>query len=152
MSNYFFDTSALVKVYHKEVGTELVEEIYENPENTIYISHLTKVELISALCKKYRTNDISHEAFILAYDKFLADCINVFQLIFFYSDLLEEAKELILQYGQTKELRTLDAIQLATYQETLNEDCYFVCADKKLFMLLKNIGIKLYPLNEEKER
>ena len=68
MSNYFFDTSALVKIYHKEVGTELVEEIYENPENTIYISHLTKVELISALCKKYRTNDISHEAFILAYD------------------------------------------------------------------------------------
>ena len=145
MSSFFFDTSALVKIYHKEVGTEIVEEIYENPDNKIFISQLSQVEFLSALCKKIRTDEITTDAFTMAYDKFATDLENRFQVIVFFSELLIEAENLICQFGQSKELRTLDSIQLATYYETMDKECFFVCADKKLYKLLKDIGIRVYP-------
>ncbi len=43
---YFMDTSALVKIYHKEAGTEKVLNIYKSTNN-ITISELSKVEFIS---------------------------------------------------------------------------------------------------------
>lgn len=43
---YFFDTSALVKIYHKETGTKKVLNIYKSKRN-IVISEFSKVEFIS---------------------------------------------------------------------------------------------------------
>lgn len=45
---YFLDTSALVKIYHKETGTEKVLNIYED-KNDIVIWELSKVEFISTI-------------------------------------------------------------------------------------------------------
>lgn len=53
MMSYFFDTSALVKVYHKEIGTDLVLPIYKS-EDQIFISELSKLEFISTVYKKFR--------------------------------------------------------------------------------------------------
>lgn len=41
----FFDTSALVKFFHEETGTELVTQLINNPQNEVWISELTIVEL-----------------------------------------------------------------------------------------------------------
>jgi uncharacterized protein with PIN domain len=41
--NYFFDTSALVKIYHDEEGADKVLEIY-NSDGQITISELAKVK------------------------------------------------------------------------------------------------------------
>ena len=40
--NLFFDTSALVKFFHEETGTELVTQLINNPQNEVWISELTK--------------------------------------------------------------------------------------------------------------
>jgi predicted nucleic acid-binding protein len=50
---YFFDTSALVQLYHYEVGTERVEEIFDQSASHIVISELATVELYAALARRY---------------------------------------------------------------------------------------------------
>jgi predicted nucleic acid-binding protein len=56
---YFFDTSALLKVYHPEAGTRRVEEIFQSTANRLIISRLASVEMESAFSKKIRTGVIS---------------------------------------------------------------------------------------------
>lgn len=41
--DYFFDTSAIVKIYHQEDGSETVLPLYKGNESII-ISELSKVE------------------------------------------------------------------------------------------------------------
>jgi len=46
---FLFDTSALVKRYHIEPGSDKVDEIFESPDNVLIISELALVEVASAL-------------------------------------------------------------------------------------------------------
>jgi predicted nucleic acid-binding protein len=48
MINFFIDTSALIKIYHKEVGTEEMLTIYKGSD-TLAISELAKIELLSSI-------------------------------------------------------------------------------------------------------
>ena len=47
---YYFDTSALVKRYHREVGTEIVDSIIES-DAEIYFSSIAIAETVSALVR-----------------------------------------------------------------------------------------------------
>jgi len=47
---YFFDTSALVKLYHAETGTPVVDQIASAAGTRILISRLTVAEMTSAFC------------------------------------------------------------------------------------------------------
>jgi uncharacterized protein with PIN domain len=51
--NFFFDTSALVKFFHVEAGTELVTQIMEHSSSEIWISELARIEFISALYRRF---------------------------------------------------------------------------------------------------
>ena len=42
--NYFFDTSALVKLYHPELGSQGVAAMFGEPDRRIVISRLGGVE------------------------------------------------------------------------------------------------------------
>ena len=52
MALLFFDTSALVKRYYEEPGTETVDTLIEG-DKTIVISSLSVVETVSAFRRKY---------------------------------------------------------------------------------------------------
>jgi uncharacterized protein with PIN domain len=45
---YFFDTSAIVKIYHEEEGSKAVLPIYSG-NDSILISELSKVEFLSTV-------------------------------------------------------------------------------------------------------
>ena len=60
---YFFDTSALVKRYHREVGTEIVDAAFDDKDATRIISDLSVIEFYSAFAKKVRTGEITEEDF-----------------------------------------------------------------------------------------
>jgi len=49
---YFFDTSALVKIYHREPGSEYCLDLYLGCSHLI-ISELARVELHSAILRKH---------------------------------------------------------------------------------------------------
>lgn len=63
MKRYFLDTSALVKHYHQEVGTDTVDEIFNSKERLLLISDISIIEFHSALGLKVRTAEITKDAF-----------------------------------------------------------------------------------------
>jgi predicted nucleic acid-binding protein len=63
MADSFLDTSALVKYYHPEEGTQEVTRIIEEPDSRHSISRLSLVETVSAFAVKYRTGEaLLHES------------------------------------------------------------------------------------------
>ena len=59
MARYFFDTSALVKRYHPEPGTQVVLAMFGERGATIRVSRLALVECVSAFCVKVRSGHLT---------------------------------------------------------------------------------------------
>jgi PIN domain nuclease of toxin-antitoxin system len=59
MPDNFFDTSALGKHYHQEVGSTRVDQILADQGSRHFISRLTVVEIQSVFAKKVRTGVLS---------------------------------------------------------------------------------------------
>ena len=58
MTWYFLDTSALVKRYHGEAGTDAIDRIFAQSLAELVISRLALVEVTSALAFKVRTGEL----------------------------------------------------------------------------------------------
>lgn len=65
MPNYMLDTNALVKYYHEEAGSSKVKALIDDPQNPIFISDLSIVELISSLAKKCVSANCVYPPFIM---------------------------------------------------------------------------------------
>jgi uncharacterized protein len=137
----FLDTSSLFKLYHKEIDTEIMEDIFsKNNVTTIYLSEITKLEFVSTIWKKFRTKEIS-----------LLDAENTLALFELDSDkydfiktdtlVIERSNRLLNKYGVSG-LRTLDSIQLSSALTIKNNADLFISADKLLVELLKEEGLK----------
>ena len=63
MKVYFLDTSALVKRYHQERGSQVIDAVFAEQDRQIVISDLSIIELGSALAKKVREGEISVEKY-----------------------------------------------------------------------------------------
>ncbi len=55
---FFFDTSALVKFFHVESGSEIVTQIMEHPASEIWMSELARLEFTSALYRRFRNKTL----------------------------------------------------------------------------------------------
>jgi uncharacterized protein len=52
----FLDTSTLFKLYHKEDGSDMIDELFNNNKiKAIVLSELSKIEFVSTVWKKVRT-------------------------------------------------------------------------------------------------
>ena len=112
--NYFFDSSALIKLYHPELGSERIAAMFGGPDRRIIISRLAGVELHSALALKTRTGHLAGGDAAALRIRFLDDVANGALALVAVSDFHYPAAErLIIRYGDRKGLRTLDALQLA---------------------------------------
>ena len=56
--NLFLDTSALVKFFHFERGSNTVSDMIESSENQIWVLDLVRAEFSSALHRRYRNKEI----------------------------------------------------------------------------------------------
>ena len=140
--NYFLDTSALVKIYHIETGSDSVIEIYGS-EDIIIISDLGKIEFLSAIFKKYREKDIDEETVNAVIDRFEDDLKNKYKLLKFSSLVLDEAWSLIKKHAKDFSLRTLDSLQLAFFKTYCEDDNIFVCADTRLVKIVELEGYEV---------
>lgn len=127
----FLDTSALVKYFHEEEGTDNVTPLIENIDNDIWISELAFVEFVSALHKKYRTGVLDKQHIALAVEGFTETCA-IFSVEPLGQAVAQEAIVLLNQYGPTNNLRTLDALQLAAFSLIAETNSIFVSADINL--------------------
>ncbi len=135
MPHYFFDTSALVKYYHTEIGSPKVIAIVDASANISFISRVTLVEMHSAFARRVRTGEITDFTFYQWRKRFFADLRSRRFRIIRSSHLHErEAMRFLVKRGLVHSLRTLDALQLAAAAWLRDQGRldWFVCADATL--------------------
>ena len=115
MPNYFLDTSACAKLYHKELGSDYMERILLQSGSLAIISHLSIVELESVLSIKVPTGEINEQQVEVARRCLRADLRQRRLLVGppVHPRHFHAARVLLVKYGATEGLRTLDALQLA---------------------------------------
>ncbi|MEK7400133.1 MAG: type II toxin-antitoxin system VapC family toxin [Candidatus Poribacteria bacterium] len=140
----FFDTSALIKLFHDEIGTENITEIVNDPQNKMWISELTVIEFINFTYRFYsesRINDKELSDLICEFDK---EC-DRFNIVSLNEAVIKEARELLTKLGKSIPLRSLDALQLASYNLVYedNKDWAFVTSDIRLIQIFQITGGKV---------
>ena len=144
MARSFFDTSALVKYYHPEPGTESIDRLINEPGAELVISRLTLVETTSVFATKVRTATFDAAHFARLRGRFASDVSRKrYQVIRLLNSHYDRAQDLIRSHGLTRQIRTLDALQLAValnlYLEAPLD--FFVCADHRLCSLAISEGL-----------
>jgi hypothetical protein len=128
MKFYFFDTSALVKRYHSEKGTENIDKIFNEDDRALIISSLSITEIVSALNRKKEEKVISKEDLDIVLSRFFHDAIKEYVVVELDEEHMKDSIMLVLK----RNLRTLDSLQLAIALRLKELEIVFVCADRKL--------------------
>ena len=142
---YFLDTSALVKRYVAETGSNWIRSITDVATgNRIAIAQITWVEVLSALARRQREGSLSASDFNVVVQDFSEDFENQYEVIEIDQALMETAGELVIQYP----LRAYDAVQLASglrFQSSLsqipNAQLVFISADTRLLNIAQSEGL-----------
>ena len=135
MPAYFFDSSALVKLYHSEVGTPVVDDLVTAANNRVRISRLAPAELMSAFAIKVRTQAISREDAAIFIRQFRSDIATARLEVFTIPEsAFANAESLVQRHAFQMRLRALDALQLGVAVELRDRNLvdFFVAADKVL--------------------
>ena len=125
---YYFDTSALVKIYHGETGSETARKLYDSATVQIVISNLAIPETFSTFQRKRRDRLISKKDTLAVTRRFFADITTRFKVI----PLAQQHILLSLDLIERQGLRTLDALHLASAFLSRPLKVTFVCADNQL--------------------
>ncbi len=139
---YYFDTSSLVKIYHREQGTETVLKIYKN-QNEIIISELSIIEFMSAVYRKYREHQITSDILHVVIQKFEDDTEQRYEILKFSSLVIGEAQNLLYSFAEKSALKTQDSLQFAFFKIYCEPDTIFVCSDNKLTEIVESEGYKV---------
>lgn len=135
---YFFDTSALVKIFSRESGSEKIQKIVTNEDSLCWISDLAFVELYSALCRKLRNIEINNKQFEVAV-KGIREQLDNFKIYPLAHPVVEESLRLLQDYGKNYGLRTLDALHIASWILCSEDDWIFVSADEIQLKVVKKL-------------
>ena len=133
MAVYYFDTSALVKLYIQEAGSDRVADLIRDPERDQFaVLEVSRVEFHSAVRRRERHGDISSAAADSVLMQLDSDLQSLFVVQPLTAALLEEAVAVIGRHP----LRAYDALQLAGCTALKSgmgaQGFSFVCADDEL--------------------
>jgi predicted nucleic acid-binding protein len=146
---YYLDTSAVVKLYVREPGTEQMLRLADPAAgHTLALLGLTRVEFRSAVRQRQRAGDVTHDIadnLIGSMDEHLAN----FFLVQPLTDLvIQEAAALLDRHP----LGAYDAVQLAgciMLRARLGRHATFVCCDRQLVKAANDEGMTvLNPADE----
>ena len=142
MSSFFFDTSALIKLYIEESGTaEVLGLVEELRGDRIVILDITLLECRSAVRRREREGDISGPDANRILQQIHEDASALYLVQPSSSAVIEEASRLL----DTHALRAYDALQLAgclTVRRSVPTPPMFVCADGRLCEAAQFEGIE----------
>lgn len=143
MALYFLDTSALVKLYVQEPGTDrLLYLIGDQPESRFAVLSISVVELRSAIRRRQRAGDIEASVASAVLEsaqrhmesRFLRQPVN--------DAVIDTSLEIIDRYA----LRACDAVQLSgclVICGTAAEPFAFVCSDHRLLEAARSEQLKV---------
>jgi predicted nucleic acid-binding protein len=115
MPVFYLDTSALVKRYRTEQGTDVVEQLLANPlpEDRFFISFLSIIELTSGILRLLKGGQLREDTANEILAGFRRDVRELFRVW----PLNDEAAVDALTAVEEHRLRSTDAMHLATAQK-----------------------------------
>ena len=137
--NLFFDTSALVKFFHEEEGTDIVTKLILDRNNKVWISELGRLEFISAVFRRFRTKELDKVRLNTAVNSF-EEQIAEYNIEPLGHAVLEEAELFIKNHGRTHGLKAMDALHLGSFSLISEKDWSFVVADDNLCKVAEVVG------------
>ncbi len=115
MVHFYFDTSALIKRYHKENGSEAVDRIFDSEEEKGFVtSYWTVLEFMTALASKEKRKELSKRGLGVAIANLVKDLNERFAIRSVNDELVAKALPLGVKYGP---LGASDCLHLATALE-----------------------------------
>ena len=148
MALLYLDTSALVKLYVDEPGSERMMELAsEDADHDLAICSVTQVEFHAAIWKRRRTGESDEIAVRQAAESFEDEFRSSFLLCSVVNRTLDLASAMVSQHG----LRAYDAVQLASclaLARTMREPLTFVCADRRLLRAAEGEGLPVLDPNQ----
>jgi hypothetical protein len=149
MTDYYADTSALIKRHVEETGSAWLASLAV--DNMLITNRLTQVEVYSALNRRVRENRLSTTDYQSIVADFEALCVTEYQLVEIAWPIISRARQLLEQHP----LRAYDAVHLATAlvtNETLIaaalSPLVFLCADERLLSVAAAEGLTTANPNE----
>lgn len=111
----YIDTSCLVAYYLPEPKSDYVQDTIQN-QSRICISNITEIEMLSAIRKKQRMEELSIDHGIKAYELFKTHIKHGLFKVLELDSSVFKASEYILR-NSSLPLRTLDALHLGSAVE-----------------------------------
>ena len=133
MPVYYVDTSALVKRYHVESGSQRVDQLFGDPTATFLTANIALTEITSALDRKVQENLLTRDALNTVLAAIARDLLEDFWLIEIERVHILRSQELILRHH----LRTLDTLHLAVLLSLQDLAPVLVSSDQKLLEAAK---------------
>jgi len=136
----YFDSSALVKRYIKEKGTDIVHSLTARGE-AVATSKLTYPEILSAFMRKRREGDLKPESL----QSVIAQLENDWGELLIVG-LNDELFPLVKSLIQKHRLKAADSIHLASalwLAETAKADVVFIASDETLLSAAKNENLEV---------
>lgn len=143
MPRYYLETSALVKKYRTERGTEVVAELFEGQleSEVLVTSYLTVVEVTSVATRLFHAGALSRRAYRVILGNLSRDVGETIQLQSVSDVILSDAVALAENYA----LRAPDAIHLSTARRVRgafpDEPYYVVGSDARLKAACEGLGL-----------
>ncbi len=143
MAFLYFDTSALVKYYVPEPGSQWVRDTIDDGSNFVLVGEISIPEVAAAFAILYRTKQIRRSTWDGVYARFLGDMVDRFLLVRLAENDFFAAAELT----RRQPLKAYDAIQLTLAlreSQALNmagRQLIFVTGDKTLLVAARAEGL-----------
>ena len=130
----FFDTSAFVKRYIEESGSQAVEALCM-AATELAVSIVCIPEVISALNRRVRERDLSHRQYETAKDSMFEDARDIV-IVNLTPDVISTCTTIL----EASPIRAMDALHIACAVQWEAE--LFVSADKKQVSAAKRAGLQ----------
>ncbi len=145
MGSFYFDTSALVKLYFEEEGTPEVLRIAEDQEkNRLVILDIAQVELRSAVRQRERDGDIPQDLVASVLESFDQDLGSAYIVQPMNANVLQEATHLLDADAHPRSAHA--ALHLAgclVACANVPQPVTFVCADEDLCTSARREGFRV---------
>ncbi|HHY39373.1 MAG TPA: type II toxin-antitoxin system VapC family toxin [Clostridia bacterium] len=152
---YYFDTSALIKLYFPEAGSDMVVDLVADPSSVAVISELAILEVNSALAKKAKRGEITKEVWELLcglFDRELMIALSMrrLRLLPLHHSILTDGIDLIRQgiRDYDRSITSLDSLHLASARTLSPLNAPFVSADKELCDVATFLGLEVIVIGE----
>lgn len=134
MPLYFLETSALLKRYRSEVGSNFITELITGqlPGEAFSISYFTALEVVAVLRRRWSGGYITRRGYSRALSRFVYDCDNIFNLRPVNTSVVIQA----IAVAESHALRGGDALQFATAltaaEEYAPHPVILICSDREI--------------------